>query len=659
LKPCSCRDELCNAVLNDEWASHPTWASEDSGFVAHRKNQFEEGLHRIEEERHDYDHNIAIIERTIQILEPLAQQNRMMSPADRKSWTLPADMGGQSQSIYRKVIGKIYGRELGRKVMEHLFAEPGNVIPVLLIRCRVTAEGWKASQREWDKVWRDQTQRMFWKSLDHQGINAKQADKKQFQTKTLQNEIHVKYEEQKRQRLTAHNNVPKNQADYSFSDVEVLMDASHLILTYAEQTHSTDYPRLTGFIKEFVPTFFGLDHETFQQRIRDIFETSPSNEEDEDEAPAFGDIASTRGRKTNGKKADLLRDVLEKGRKPNKNHKEDSVGSGSRASTPGGDSIADEEMSDTVEEAIEEGASTWFTHPIDNNVLRKRNIKPNEPYKRQVFNLYANLPIYCFLRMFGILYDRLLNLKNNEREVHEIVHRAKAHKAASELRMMDKRPDDYFSDTSLHANYYHQMLVMLQEQIKGESGMDMNYIEEILRRYYLQNGWMLYSFDKMLGALVRFAIAVLSNETKDKSYEIVQLFLKDRRKEKTTHQDELAYRRMVEKYVKDGDVYRIAYVSCVTFLSTSPIYLSLFIALMSQRNTANKQCTEPRHPHSLSPHPQTRRPHILPLRPRRPPHPRPTLDLLHLLLQLPLPHRRRPSSPPPPLSPEPQPPPRQ
>jgi hypothetical protein len=54
-KTCSGRDELCNSVLNDEWASHPTWASEDSGFIAHKKNLHEEGLHRIEEERHDYD----------------------------------------------------------------------------------------------------------------------------------------------------------------------------------------------------------------------------------------------------------------------------------------------------------------------------------------------------------------------------------------------------------------------------------------------------------------------------------------------------------------------------------------------------------------------------------------------------------------------------
>lgn len=48
---CSGKDELCLEVLNDKYMSHPTWASEDSGYVASKKNQYEEALHRVEEER--------------------------------------------------------------------------------------------------------------------------------------------------------------------------------------------------------------------------------------------------------------------------------------------------------------------------------------------------------------------------------------------------------------------------------------------------------------------------------------------------------------------------------------------------------------------------------------------------------------------------------
>jgi paired amphipathic helix protein Sin3a len=51
MQRCSGRDELCYQVLNDEYVSHPTWASEDGGFIASKKNHHEEALHILEEER--------------------------------------------------------------------------------------------------------------------------------------------------------------------------------------------------------------------------------------------------------------------------------------------------------------------------------------------------------------------------------------------------------------------------------------------------------------------------------------------------------------------------------------------------------------------------------------------------------------------------------
>lgn len=163
-KPCSGRDELCNAVLNDEWASHPTWASEDSGFIAHRKNVHEEGLHRIEEERHDYDYNIEACSRTIQLLEPLATQLRRLDDHAQRSFVLPAGLGGQSETIYKRIIMKLYGREKGAEVITTLHERPYQVIPVLLNRLKERLETWKMAQREWEKVWREQTQKMFWRS---------------------------------------------------------------------------------------------------------------------------------------------------------------------------------------------------------------------------------------------------------------------------------------------------------------------------------------------------------------------------------------------------------------------------------------------------------------------------------------------------------------
>ena len=146
LKPCSGRDELCREVLNDDWASHPTWASEDSGFVAHRKNAFEEALHRIEEERHDYDFNIEACTRTIQLLEPIVQQIQVMSDEDRATFTLPPGIGGQSEAIYKRVIKKIYGREQGELIINEMFSRPTVVVPIVLGRLKQKSEEWKGGQ---------------------------------------------------------------------------------------------------------------------------------------------------------------------------------------------------------------------------------------------------------------------------------------------------------------------------------------------------------------------------------------------------------------------------------------------------------------------------------------------------------------------------------
>ncbi len=256
LKPCSGRDELCNEVLNDEWASHPTWASEDSGFIAHRKNVHEEGLHKIEEERHDYDFHIEACGRTIQLLEPFAQQLLRLSEKDRESIEIPPGIGGQSETIHKRIIKKIYGRLDGQDVIDNLHARPHAVIPILLNRLKQKHEEWKNAQREWEKVWRDQTQKIFWKSLDHQAVNAKQADKRQFQTKTLLGEIQTKYEEQKKLRIHGGTvaQVTKPQMMFMIEDMDVVSDACCLVLTYADQFHSTDYPRLTSFVREFVPS---------------------------------------------------------------------------------------------------------------------------------------------------------------------------------------------------------------------------------------------------------------------------------------------------------------------------------------------------------------------------------------------------------------------
>lgn len=555
-RQCSGRDELCRSVLNDEWASHPTWASEDSGFVAHRKNQFEEGLHRIEEERHDYDFNVEACTRTIQQLEPIANQLLTMRDDERTNFVLPPGLGGQSETIYKRVIMKIYGREKGKEVISQLFNAPWSVVPVLLHRLKAKLEDWKAAQREWEKVWREQTHKIFWKSLDHQSLSVKQVDKRQFQPKSLQNEIQVRYEEQKRQQNIQEIPQPDYQFLFPFPDEEVIFDAARLILTFAENSNGSDFSRVVPFIKEFIPLFFGIDPNKFEQRVQ-TFAREASTIDSGEDTPSADEDSSMRSQKP--KKGDLRRGVLDPRGKARKD-KEDSLASASRDTTPDTSAVEEDAVAENSTTNVRDPRANgqWVEYTHQPNAFDGRSLEPEEPYRRSVYNMYASSSIYCFFRMFVYLYERLLKLKENEESVKRTVDRAQAHKAAHELKMFDKVPTDFFKDTSETANYYQQILDLLQEQIVGDA--DMAQVEETLRRYYLQCGWLLYSFDRLMTSLVRFCFAIVSNDSKDKTQDIYNLFKKDRANDTTTHKTEILYRKAVEKLAKDADTYRIAYV---------------------------------------------------------------------------------------------------
>jgi paired amphipathic helix protein Sin3a len=553
-KKCSGRDDLCNSVLNDDWVSHPTWASEDSGFVAHRKNAHEEGLHRVEEERHDYDFYIECCRRSIQLLEPIAQGLAGSSPEQRMGFQLDPKLGGQSETIYRRVIYKIYGREKGNDVIRELFRRPYDVIPTLLARMKTQCEQWKAAQTQWEKVWRAQTNSLFWKSLDHQGAATRVADKRQFFAKQLINEIQVKYQEHKRQReLNRVSGVPNWHFSYSCEDKQILHDSAGLVILYAEQNYSTEHPTLVRSIKELLTLFFLLDSNELDQES-----FSQDMDIDMDQQSDAG--ASPRQRPANRSKG-LLRGVLDK----NRRDKDDSE-SRSRQSTPD-ETLA--EMTDAETAAApqpsEEQPSTdkWFTHPTGDNILDGANLQPNEPYKRSTYNMYSNAAIYCFMRLFGILVERLGKIKANESNVREDVKFQKERKAARELGWIAKEPSQFFSNTDYaSANYYAQMLELFRGMVRQE--VDGVQVEDTLRRYYLQDGWQLYSLDKLLGSLNKFALSIFFPDAKEKTPDIYSLFKKDRQRgDIITHKEEVHYRRSVDRLAREGEIYRIGWVNQV------------------------------------------------------------------------------------------------
>ncbi|KID84690.1 Histone deacetylase interacting [Metarhizium guizhouense ARSEF 977] len=565
LKPCSGRDELCNSVLNDQWASHPTWASEDSGFVAHRKNQFEEGLHRIEEERHDYDFNIEANLKCIQLLEPIAQQMLAMSPAEREAFHMPAALAGQSTSIFKRITKKIYG-ERGIDVVNDMYSHPFDVVPVLLARMRQKDEEWRFSQREWEKVWHAQTENMHLKSLDHMGILVKSTDKRNLTAKHLVDVIKTKHEEQRRERALR-GKAPRHQLVWDFSNKQVILELLRLMMLYSMHNgqHSTqEKERILDFFETFVPAFFDLPEDMYQDKLPKM---QPDSGEDDVEDSTPAELTNGRSRR-NGRKGDLLRGVLDPGRNGSKprSQKEDSAASGSKETTPDVTSANEEEMADAPEEAAvpEVSNERWMPtvpKPVvvggDNALLDEGGeLKADGFFTRPWYNFFCNQTIFVFFNIFQTLYNRLLDIQQSQELVAQAVERLNRPKPARDIGFTENHMT-FFEPTDDPETYWPKTVELIEEYITGD--VDENRYQDVLRHYYLQNGWKLYTIQDLLKTLCRLALTCSSTDAKEKTPDLIHQYLTSREKEETSYQTEISARKFAEKCVKDGDIFVICW----------------------------------------------------------------------------------------------------
>lgn len=196
VKKCSGRTPLCREVLNDTWVSFPSW-SEDSTFNTSRKTQYEEFIYRCEDERFELDVVIETNSATIRVLEGVQKKMSKMAADELSRFKLDDSLGGTSQTIHQRALRRIYG-DKAPDIIEGLKKNPNVAVPVVLRRLKAKEEEWREAQKGFNQQWREQNEKYYLKSLDHQGINFKHADTKALRSKSLMNQIETAYEEVKK-----------------------------------------------------------------------------------------------------------------------------------------------------------------------------------------------------------------------------------------------------------------------------------------------------------------------------------------------------------------------------------------------------------------------------------------------------------------------------
>lgn len=477
---CSGRTQLCKEVLNDTWVSFPSW-SEDSTFVSSRKTQYEEYIYRCEDERFELDVVLETNLATIRVLEGVQKKLSRMSAEDAARFKLDDCLGGTSQVIHQRAIKRIYG-DKSPDIIDGLKKNPVVAVPLVLRRLKAKEEEWREAQKNFNKIWRDQNEKYYLKSLDHQGINFKQNDVKYLRSKSLLNEIETLFDERHEQAEEGAGDVPTGpHMSHAYKDKSILDDAANLIIHHVKRQtgiHKEDKQKIKQLIRLFIPDLFFHPRQDLSDDEKDDEDT-----EDPDESHAM-----TVG----GGNNDM-------------DHSGKQLGDGSEKICPGGGDLGGEkDQSGNTKSSGKVSVQNGNVASLERSLkVKELTDNPDEAYTL----FFANNNWYLFLRLHQILCERLTKIY--ERGVVIAAEEAKERKDRKESTAVALRLKPR-SEIEVD-EYYPAFLDMVKNLLDGN--MECNAYEDTLREMFGIHAYMAFTVDKVVQNAVRQLQHIVGDES--------------------------------------------------------------------------------------------------------------------------------------------------
>eukprot|EP00047_Mylnosiga_fluctuans_P012588 m.27016 g.27016 ORF g.27016 m.27016 type:complete len:1120 (+) comp4360_c0_seq1:36-3395(+) len=262
---CTGRDKLRPEILetlNDSWVSFPAW-SEDSAFLATKKNAYEEAIFRCEDERYELDVVLESNLSTIRQLERVMKEIQALPADQQKEYKLNTkNMHGASETIYRKAITRLYGDKV-EDVFQAMRRDAVNAVPVVLRRLRQKQAEWRSAQRQWNRVWRDVNERNYLKSLDYKVSLFKRQDPLACKPKTLKQTMRDRRDAYRAYRQgtdPSRETVPPPIMEFTFQDPDVFQDVNRLLLFVINRGNfGADKGKMETLLQHFLPDFFFME----------------------------------------------------------------------------------------------------------------------------------------------------------------------------------------------------------------------------------------------------------------------------------------------------------------------------------------------------------------------------------------------------------------
>ena len=270
-RPCSGRAVLKDEIaktLNNKWVSFPTWSEDSASFLTTKKNSHEEAIFRCEDERFELDIVLEANIRTIAVLDSVVKNLEHMTPDQRASYKFDKrTLGGDSRIIHYKAVQRIYGDRVD-EVLAGLERDPLANIPLVLKRLKQKNQEWRATQRQWNTVWKEINEKHYLRSLDYKAPNFKKSDGMNLKAKALKEKLidqRDDYRKWKKQRLAAGESVdggdgpPRPVYQFKYEDAEVLDDINRLIMRQAKKLNvAADTKHMAAVLTSFIPELLFL-----------------------------------------------------------------------------------------------------------------------------------------------------------------------------------------------------------------------------------------------------------------------------------------------------------------------------------------------------------------------------------------------------------------
>jgi paired amphipathic helix protein Sin3a len=267
--PCSGRNQIGDENLNDSMFSLPTGneGGEEDREKHFVKNQYEEALFRVEDERFELDRIIEANADVLLTLKRVQDDLNLLPFEDLSRYPIESKFN----QVQLKAVARLYGDQW-YEVMVQLKENPGRTVPIIISRAEQKGKEWDHVKSQLKNSWRSIFQENFYKALDYRSLSFKSEEKKKLNPKHLISEL--KNAIQKKQSQSSfsagdsdsHSTVKPAPPCfvYSFSDEEVHQQVYSLILLSANRTYN--YPavsKMLKFCKTFLRHFLNLESTTF------------------------------------------------------------------------------------------------------------------------------------------------------------------------------------------------------------------------------------------------------------------------------------------------------------------------------------------------------------------------------------------------------------